>query len=296
MRGEEGELIIDSGQWKIRGACRFCNFQLSILNHQLLSPAAACYADIVMSRKWQTEAERSAFYLSKKVDAAIRDYNMIEESDRVLVGVSGGKDSMSLLRLLTYRQRFSPVKYEIVAAHVRGDARGADMELPESFLEWMKNEGVSVGIRNIMLAEDEALPMSCDRCGRNRRRTLFAIAEETGCNKVALGHHLEDFAHTALMNLFASGRLETMAYKRVYFGGKFSVIRPLAYIRENDLVRFARACEFPIMISDCPMAPLSARKSASELMRQISHDFRGASFNIVRAAGEIGETGREEDE
>lgn len=248
-----------------------------------------------MAKKWRSDAERHAFFLSKNVDKAIRDHNMIEPGDRVLVGVSGGKDSMALLRLLAYRRSMSEVKYELVAAHVRGDARGSGIEAPDSFMKWMENEGVPCFVRDLILPEGEPLPMDCERCGRNRRRTLFEIAEASGCNKLALGHHLEDFSHTALLNLFYSGRLETMAFRRDYFGGKISVIRPLAYLREHELVRFARACEFPVVESECPLASTSRRKAASELMRQISKEFRSANVNIVKAAcaGEL-DAGEEE--
>lgn len=239
-----------------------------------------------MAKKWRSEAEKHAFYLSKSVDKAIREHNMIEEGDRVLVGVSGGKDSMSLLRLLIYRLGQSPAKYDLVAAHVRGDARGADVALPGSFIKWLECEGVGFHIRDIILPPDEPLPMNCERCGRNRRHTLFAIAEESGCNKVALGHHLEDFSHTALMNLFQHGRLETMAFRRDYFGGKFSVIRPLAYIRENDLIRFAGVCEFPIVPAQCPLAGETTRQSAREISHLVSKNFRQANGNIIRAACE----------
>ena len=176
------------------------------------------------------------------------------------------------------------MKYELLAAHVRGDARGPDVDLPESFIEWLKTEGAPFHIRDIILPPDEPLPMDCERCGRNRRHTLFEIAEQYGCNKVALGHHLEDFSHTALINLFQHGRLETMAFRRDYFGGKFSVIRPLAYIRENDLIRFARVCEFPIVPAQCPLAGQTARQSAREISYLISKHFRQAHGNIIRAA------------
>ena len=237
-----------------------------------------------MAKKWRTEADKHAFYLSKSVDKAIREHNMIEAGDRVLVGVSGGKDSMSLLRLLVYRLGQSPVKYDLVAAHVRGDARGADVALPDSFVKWLEAEGMPFHIRDIILPPDEPLPMNCERCGRGRRHTLFAIADQSGCNKVALGHHLEDFSHTALMNLFQHGRLETMAFRRDYFGGKFSVIRPLAYIRENDLIRFAKVCEFPIVPAGCPLAGETTRHSAREISRLVSGHFRQANGNIIRAA------------
>ena len=237
-----------------------------------------------MTKKWTSEAERHAFFACKKVDRAIRDYDMIAEGDRILVGVSGGKDSLSLLRLLTYRIRFSPVKYSLVAGHVRGDARGPGGEMPEALVRWIEGEGVQLAERDVILPEGETLPMNCERCGRNRRRILFEMADEHGCNKLALGHHLEDFAHTALMNLFSSGKLETMAPKRVYFGGRFTLIRPLLYVREHELVRFARSCAFPVIESDCPLAATSDRRAAADLMRSVSRDFRSASVNIVKAA------------
>lgn len=235
-----------------------------------------------MAKRWRNEAERHAFYLSKKVDKAVRQHNMIEEGDRILVGISGGKDSMSLLKLLIHRLISSPIKYEIVAAHVRGDARGSAYELPESFIKWMEDSGVPFYIWDIITPEGEELPMPCERCARNRRRTLFEMAEKYNCNKVALAHHLEDLAHTALLNIFNNGKLETMAFRRDYFGGKFSVIRPLAYIRENELVRFSKVCEFPIVPSECPMAPLSKRQAARDMMKQVSRDFRYANINLVR--------------
>lgn len=209
---------------------------------------------------------------------------MIEEGDRILVGVSGGKDSMSLLRLLGYRARFSPVKYELVVAHVRGDARRSDIEVPDYFVQWLEDEGYPFVIQNMTIPETEELPMGCERCGRNRRRTLFEIADAQGCNKVALGHNVEDFSHTALLNLFYHGRLETMAFRRDYFGGRFAVIRPLAYVREREIIGYAKACEFPIVPTQCPKAPVSKRQAAKELIHRLGKDFRYANINIIRAA------------
>lgn len=237
-----------------------------------------------MGKKWSSDAEQQAFFLTRKVDRAIREHDMIDDGDKILVGVSGGKDSMSMLKLLIHWLRYSPKKYELVAAHVRGDARGTGYEIPESFGRWLEDQGVPFEIRDIVVPENEQLPMACERCARNRRRTLFEMARDHKCNKLALAHNLDDFAHTALMNLFSSGRLETMAFRRVYFDGLFTLIRPLAYIRERELVRFAKTCEFPVIASGCPMAPLSDRESARDLMRSVSKEFRSANINIVRAA------------
>lgn len=210
---------------------------------------------------------------------------MIADCDRVLVGLSGGKDSLSLLRLLVYGRARSAAKYELVAAHVRGDARGPISDVPPGLAEWVEAEGVELVVRDMAAPERVTLPMDCERCSRGRRRTLFEVADEYGCGKVALGHNLEDFAHTALINLFQSGRLDPMAFRRDYFGGRFAVIRPLAYIRERDLNRFARACGFPVHENECPMVPVSRRRKARELMAAVSREFRYASANIVRAAG-----------
>lgn len=237
-----------------------------------------------MGRQWKSEAEKHAFFLSKKVDEAVRDHDMIRQGDRILVGVSGGKDSLSLLRLLTYRLQHSQDKYDIVAAHVCGDARGVTSEADAELQRWIENEGVVLRSAALMVPEGEQLPMDCERCSRARRHTLFEIADAEGCNKIALGHNIEDFAATALINLFSSGMLETMAFKRVYFGGRFAVIRPLAYIREKDIVRFARACGFPVAASECPLANTSRRAAARELMARVSHEFRQAAANIVKAA------------
>lgn len=237
-----------------------------------------------MAKRWSSEPERHAFYLSKKVDRAVRDHNMISDGDRVLVGVSGGKDSLSLLRLLVYSRGRSAAKFDLVAAHVRGDARGLNVSTPPGLADWVASEGVALVQREMAAPENVALPMDCERCSRGRRRTLFEIADEQGCSKVALGHNLEDFAHTALMNLFQSGRLESMAFRRDYFGGRFAVIRPLACIREHDLVRFAKVCGFPVSENQCPLASTSRRQRARELMAAVSREFRHAGVNIVRAA------------
>lgn len=237
-----------------------------------------------MPRRWRSEAEKHTFYLSKRVDRAVREHNLITDGDRVLVGLSGGKDSLSLLKLLAYYRTRCAAKFELVAAHVRGDARGTDIPVPDGLAEFASAHGVTLVAREASGLVDSRVMIDCERCSRARRRTLFEIADEQGCNRVALGHNLEDFAHTALMNLFQSGRLEPMAFRRDYFGGRFAVIRPLAYVRERELVRFARVCGLPVSANECPLAFSSRRQKARELLASVSRDFRYASVNVVRAA------------
>ncbi|MDH7602159.1 MAG: ATP-binding protein [Armatimonadota bacterium] len=237
-----------------------------------------------MTPKLRSELERQLFFANKKVDKAIREYSMIEEGDRILVAVSGGKDSLCLLQLLKWRLKYSPVKYELAAAHVCGDSLGPSEGLPNEVLAWIEHLGVPLYSRNIVLPENELLPMNCERCSRNRRRTLFEMCQEHGCNKLALAHNLEDFAHTALMNLLSSGRLQTMAFRRDYFGGKIGVIRPLAYVREHDLVRLATIGQFPVVSNKCPLAYSSKRAAARKIMQCLSKEFKHAAENLVRAA------------
>ncbi|MGQ9454421.1 MAG: tRNA 2-thiocytidine biosynthesis TtcA family protein [Armatimonadota bacterium] len=237
-----------------------------------------------MSPKWRDDTEKQLFFLSKKVDKAIREHALIESGDRILVGLSGGKDSLCLLRILNWRLKYSPVKYEVAAAHIKGNALGPTSEVAEELIRWLENEGVELRVRDIILPEHEPLPMNCERCSRHRKRTLFEIASELGCNKVALGHNLEDFAQTALMNLFSSGRLQTMAFKQVYFGGVVTVIRPLGYVREHDLVRLATIGRLPVQNNLCPLASTSKRAAARRIMHIVSKEFKHCAENILRAA------------
>jgi len=220
----------------------------------------------------------------RKVDAAIADHQMIRDGDRVLVGFSGGKDSYALLRLLIHRRSSCKERYAVVAAHIVGDARGASIGLPEIIRDELVSSGIGYHIRELPVETDEPLPMDCDRCSRYRRKALFHLANELGCNCLALGHNLEDFAHTALMNLFTHGRLETMSYAADYFDAAIRLVRPLAYVTEHEIRRFGRASGYVPPSSECPLADTSRRQSARDTMRLASKEFRFAAQNIVKAA------------
>jgi tRNA 2-thiocytidine biosynthesis protein TtcA len=229
-------------------------------------------------------AERLAHFLLKKVSKAIRDYNMIEEGDRIAIAVSGGKDSLALLKLLQHYQRFSKEKFSLVAIHVVGDARGPNIPLHTPLEEWLKKQEIEYSIRPIYITENEELPMPCHRCTWNRRRTIFEMADELGCNKVAFGHHLDDLAETALLNLIYSGRSETMVPAAKYFGGKFGLIRPLIYVPEYEIKRFADVYGFPSPPPACPKNDDTKRRRMKELLEEIARDYSKARSNIVRAA------------
>lgn len=228
-------------------------------------------------------ADRLAYWLLKDVNRAIRDYAMLQDGDRVAVALSGGKDSLSLLRLLDVRRRAAPERYDLCAIHVIGDARGPATPVHQPLLDWLTASGVEHLVAPLYLAADEALPLGCQRCTWNRRRTLFEAAQQLGCNVVAFGHHADDLAQTTLLNLFTGGRVETMAPRRDYFDGALRLIRPLCHTQESELRRFARACDFPPPPADCPASSGSRRRQAADLLRQAERDFPHAGVNLLRA-------------
>lgn len=212
-------------------------------------------------------AEKLAFYLLKKVNKTVRDYRLINDGDRIGVAVSGGKDSLSLLKLLNLRRGSVREDHELMAVHVRSHPScGGEVPLQE-LEELLKAEGVECCIEEVnALTEGESAVSEpeCFWCSWNRRTALFLAADRLGCSKVAFGHHSDDVAQTTLLNLLYHGRLETMEPRVTSFGGKITVIRPLVYVPEKELLRFARACECQPAVPRVPRARTPhARKGLS---------------------------------
>ncbi len=230
------------------------------------------------------DPDRLAYWLLKDINKAIRDFEMIQDGDRIGVAVSGGKDSLSLLRLLDWRRRSVPQSYELAAAHIIGDARGPGCPSHPSLVTWLENSGYPFAVEAVIISEEETLPMNCQRCTHNRRRTLFQVFQKMGCNVVAFGHHADDLAQTTLLNLFFGGRLETMAPRRDYFDGQMRLIRPLCYTREKDIHRFAHANpDFPSPPPKCPLSDHTRRQRAEELIQQAEGWAKNARTNLLRA-------------
>jgi tRNA 2-thiocytidine biosynthesis protein TtcA len=229
------------------------------------------------------DPERLAYWLLKPVNRAIREHHMIAAGERVAVAVSGGKDSLALLRLLDWRRRNTLEFYEIVAIHIAADARGPETPPHPPLEHWLQEQGYVHRCVALELPSDERLPMDCQRCTRQRRQALFRMATEMGCRVVAFGHHADDLAQTTLMNLVYHGRAETMAPVRDYFAGRLRLIRPLCYVSEPELRRFASASRFPPPPQACPQSPLSRRELGRSLLAQAQRANPEARINLLRA-------------
>ncbi len=227
-------------------------------------------------------AEKQAHYLLRDVGKALRDYDMVRDGDRVAVAVSGGKDSLSLLELLDRHRKYAPVRYELAAIHVRGDATGIT-EPYEPLESWLAASGVPYRIVEPDLNAEDCPPLDCQRCTWLRRKALFTAADQLGCNVLAYAHHADDVAQTTLLNMLYVGSVRSLAPAADYFAGRFRLIRPLIYIPEGALAKFARACAFPEPPPLCPRGVDSRRAAVKEMLRLLGPDYaRQVRGNLMK--------------
>ncbi len=229
------------------------------------------------------DSDRLAHFILRDVQKAVREFVMLHDGDRVAVALSGGKDSLALLDLLRRLQRVWPVRFELAAVHVRGDATGV-LAAHEPLAAWLAAQEIPCRIVTPELGEDEALPLDCQRCSWLRRRAIFTAADALGCNVVAYAHHADDAAQTTLLNFLYGGNVYGLAPVADYFDGRFRLIRPLIYIPEAELARLARASHYPPSPPRCPRADDSRRLTAANMLRLLGRDYRTqVRPNLIRA-------------
>jgi tRNA 2-thiocytidine biosynthesis protein TtcA len=230
---------------------------------------------------------RSKLYLHLKkwLEKAILDYGMIAEGDRVLVGVSGGADSFALLDLLNTPMIFVP-KFSVTAVHIDlGFAGGEGVaELIEGELKKMVSDYVIEKTEIGPLAHSEFNRKNpCFLCSRLRRKRIFEIAEAKGCNRIAFAHHRDDIIETLLINLFYGREISTMKPDQSIFKGALHIIRPLSYLREGLIKKYAGERGFNVVANRCPTSKTSKRIYIKELLHSLERENRQIRHNIWTA-------------
>lgn len=224
--------------------------------------------------------------LLRDVGSAITDYNMIEDGDTVLVCVSGGKDSYTLLSLLMTLQQRAPVKFRLIAMNLDQKQPGFPADVLPAYFR-------SIGVDFRIEEQDtysivkEKIPegkTTCSLCSRLRRGVIYRVAKELGANKIALGHHRDDIVHTLFLNLLFAAKMKAMPPKLVTDDGAHIVIRPLAYASEADIAAFARGMEFPIIPCNlCGSQANLQRQKIREMMADWDRRFPGRTEAVFTA-------------
>jgi tRNA 2-thiocytidine biosynthesis protein TtcA len=233
---------------------------------------------------------RLAAHLRGLVGKAIADYRMIEEGDRVMVCLSGGKDSYTLLDLLLSLQRSAPVNFSLVAVNLDQKQPGFP---PEVLPDYLRSLGVDFHIieQDTYSVVKRLVPEGrtmCSLCSRMRRGALYKWAAENGVTRIALGHHRDDIVETLFLNLFFGGKLKAMPPKLQSEDGRHVVIRPLAYVAERDIARYARARAFPIIPCNlCGSQENLQRKAIKQMLADWERDHPGRTESIFSALRNI---------
>jgi tRNA 2-thiocytidine biosynthesis protein TtcA len=229
--------------------------------------------------------------LAKKTTRAIVDYQMIEDGDRVLVGLSGGKDSWALLQILDVLRQRAPITFSLVAVNVDSGYKEYKHELIARTCEargWeYRIEHTEIGQLIDDILDSDKTP--CSLCARLRRGVLYRIASEIGANKIALGHHADDFIETLLLNLFFAGSLKAMPAKLVSDNGVHVVIRPLVYVGEEEARAYAKESELPIIGCCCPACGDLGlqRQRMKRLMMELEREHPGVKQSMLKALGNV---------
>jgi tRNA 2-thiocytidine biosynthesis protein TtcA len=225
---------------------------------------------------------------AKKVGRGINRFRMIDPGDRLLIGVSGGKDSLALCVALSERVAWVPSRYECRALIIDWKEQPADpvqLSRVQEFLQRLKIPCDVVATSFYAMSGDK--PFNCYICSRNRKRILFREAEKRGISKIALGHHRDDIIETTLMNLFYRGEFSTMMPVQNFFGGRMQIIRPMCEVDEKDIDRLSRVVELPVFSVDCPRKDQNHRQLFKDIIRRVRRVNRHVKENLYNAPWRI---------
>ena len=225
------------------------------------------------------------YFITKKTGKALWDYKMIADGDRIIMAVSGGKDSLCLLRIMQERLKFVPIRYEVIACHVDMGFSWVNTDTLRSHFE---KEGVPYMIIPPPDAwQEQKENFDCFWCSWNRRKAIFDLAGRIKANKIAFAHHMDDIIETMLLNLFFQGEIGTMMPYQDMFDGELAIIRPLAYVEEHELTRIANLLHLPVAASECPHSDVSKRALVKSIIGDLRRHNRNVKKNIFRSLTRI---------
>ena len=229
--------------------------------------------------------------IAKKTTKAIIDYAMIEDGDRIMVGLSGGKDSWALYQALDVLRQRAPIRFSLVAVNVDSGYDGYKHDLITATCAargWeLRIEHTTIGAVIDDVLDGNQTP--CSLCARLRRGVLYRIAKELGANKIALGHHADDFIETLLLNLFFAGALKAMPPKLLSDDGEMVVIRPLVYVSEDDARAYAKESELPIVGCCCPACGDLGlqRQRTKRMLAELEREHPGVKQSMLKALANV---------
>jgi tRNA 2-thiocytidine biosynthesis protein TtcA len=235
----------------------------------------------------QIQLEKLFKKICRKLGTTMRDHRMIEEGDHILVGLSGGKDSMILLEALAERKKAMPFTFQLSAAHV--EATGIGYKVDRSKLtSFCQNLGVPLHYRSIAPDLDkDPSKAACFVCSWHRRKELFNLTRELNCNKLAMGHHRNDAIETLLLNMIYHGSISSLPYSLVMFEGRIKLIRPMMDLDERMLNDYAELNQLVKVEKSCPHEDRTQRESIRHLVRSIEEIHGKGPFNVFNSMNKI---------
>jgi tRNA 2-thiocytidine biosynthesis protein TtcA len=230
-----------------------------------------------------SESRRRNVFI-KKVGRGINRHGMIQPGERILISVSGGKDSLALCLALSQRKRWVPMDYELYGLFIDWREYPAGAENRQRLLAFM--ESLKIPFRIVeagIYPRSYDKPFNCYICSRNRKRILFQEAERLGLSKIAVGHHMDDIIETTLMNLFYKGEVATMLPVQRFFDGRIKIIRPMCEVEERDILRLMKVYPLPVFDIHCPRKSENLRLFFKQLIKQVGRINKHAKENLYKA-------------
>ncbi|MCK5312733.1 MAG: tRNA 2-thiocytidine(32) synthetase TtcA [Desulfobacteraceae bacterium] len=222
------------------------------------------------------------------VGKAIHDYNMILDQENLLVGVSGGKDSLALLNILFSFQKKAPVDFNIFPVYID---LGFENSFSKELEAYVNTHYGTIRIEytdyGVYAHSEKNKENPCFLCSRLRRKRLFEIAQELGCKKIALGHHKDDIIETFFINMLYAGKLGTMKPGQSFFNDKFKVIRPLSYLEKDEIIKYCLKFNMPDFVSSCPSDSASKRDAVRDMLGNLYMENSHIKGNIFKAMGQV---------